>query len=825
MGGSVEETQCTELSIDSYDPVLEITSPEDGAIVYVDHVTVSGEVDDPDASGGTAVNTVTITILTTEGDVVTFDAIDASDGMFTYEVEGLTLETESTTYNYITVSARDRSGQETGSETVAVLYTTDIEGEAIRTVEPDNGVSDEPVFDFIVATFLEAEICGYSKSTGIAFENYVALEKTASDAGEYWYGAEYSISEAKDGIAEAEYVTCELVNGVRYSTTLTLEYDSTAPVIEELFISNSDGKEPPSVIEQPLDPTIVVETDDPTLCKYSIDQDKGFSTGMTKFSDYDDGNYSTVHNHTITGLADQTSYTVYVACQNGAYATSDTTSLAFTIDSTAASGIYFIDPEVTGSRTFSVTIGTTRSAGYCYYGESDSDISTAMTETADNQWASSSVTVADDGIYRYYFSCGFADGEAVDYFDVIVDTTPPEIDWIEDGNVSYSNTTLSAAWSATDDLTEIVGYVYSIGSRAGYSDVLNWTNTTQDEAIAEHLILKNQSSYYWNVQAVNEVDYWSTIESSDGVFIDASGNGVDPDLNATNVGDVTYNTCSNGILDDDESDVDCGGACDVCAAGSVCEVDSDCSSVNCLDSICQESTCDDYIQNQGESDVDCGGNYCVGCEEGYACVYHRDCVSGYCEAKVCTAPSCYDNIENGDETGIDCGGSCDAICEDVDYQSIPPKTPADVDDQGLGVFGWIIIVVLIAGASVGGYYGYLYYMKKKGKKAMPLLDFGKRALPALQKPRLQQIRQTAQQRMQQIMAAKQHARAAKQQEREKVIGQFEQKKPLDVEKTKRASTEKQKIEEAIIVKKQKNTTSKTFSALDELIKKKNEKKR
>lgn len=69
-------------------------------------------------------------------------------------------------------------------------------------------------------------------------------------------------------------------------------------------------------------------------------------------------------------------------------------------------------------------------------------------------------------------------------------------------------------------------------------------------------------------------------------------------------------TCSDGIKNQDETEVDCGGTCTPCA------------------------TCDDGIKNGDETDVDCGGS---------------------CDA----CATCDDGIQNGDETGVDCGGSCD----------------------------------------------------------------------------------------------------------------------------------------------------------------------
>src|SRR5262249_14623933 len=49
-------------------------------------------------------------------------------------------------------------------------------------------------------------------------------------------------------------------------------------------------------------------------------------------------------------------------------------------------------------------------------------------------------------------------------------------------------------------------------------------------------------------------------------------------------------------------------------------------------------TCSDGMMNQGESDVDCGGP-CTKCTVGKACGQPGDCASGNCSSKLCCTPS------------------------------------------------------------------------------------------------------------------------------------------------------------------------------------------
>ncbi len=73
-------------------------------------------------------------------------------------------------------------------------------------------------------------------------------------------------------------------------------------------------------------------------------------------------------------------------------------------------------------------------------------------------------------------------------------------------------------------------------------------------------------------------------------------------------------------------------------------------------------TCSDGILNGTETDLDCGGASCSGCDDGDSCSLASDCTSGVCTSSVCQVPLCTDGVANGDETDVDCGGSCPLDC-------------------------------------------------------------------------------------------------------------------------------------------------------------------
>jgi hypothetical protein len=126
-------------------------------------------------------------------------------------------------------------------------------------------------------------------------------------------------------------------------------------------------------------------------------------------------------------------------------------------------------------------------------------------------------------------------------------------------------------------------------------------------------------------------------------------------------------SCSDGVKNQDETDIDCGGGCSTkCGLNKICREASDCQSNQCQGFHCTQAPdhCGNSVLNgdQGETDVDCGGP-CPKCDLGQACLTNSDCADDRCLGLVCSAPDlCGDMILNQDETDVDCGGVCGATC-------------------------------------------------------------------------------------------------------------------------------------------------------------------
>ncbi len=106
-------------------------------------------------------------------------------------------------------------------------------------------------------------------------------------------------------------------------------------------------------------------------------------------------------------------------------------------------------------------------------------------------------------------------------------------------------------------------------------------------------------------------------------------------------------SCTDGIKNQGEADIDCGGPCSTkCANGKTCSTGTDCTSTYCNPNglcckfklfpkfvyllVSATPSCTDTFKNQGEADVDCGGPCSTKCANGKTCSSGSDCTSSYC---------------------------------------------------------------------------------------------------------------------------------------------------------------------------------------------------
>jgi len=756
MGGSVEETVCRQIKLDHYPPLLTIDQIEyhntaDNPFATVDDTYVlRGNVNDMDAGAGQD-NTVRIIVVDSTGAETEYTDISANRD-FAQRIslnDGL---------NTVTVIATDRSGQ-TDTKTVYITVA-EISGAKIVLVKPNKyGVSPTRIFDLQVMTYKDSE-CRFSINNA-QFDRsgpMILLREPNGDNYDYYHTKEEFQLGFLSEVNEPVYIKCRDTKGVIFEQVFNLSWDDTAPSIEEILLQNSDARTPPTLVEFPLASNISVETDDPTRCKYSETM-LSYACCMDKFDGFDEQYLYSINKQYFGSLQDQSSYDYFFQCENGAGLVSDRMSFSFEVDTTKATGFTFLSPpRVSSNTSVLLKLRTTKSTTDCKYGITAADIPMTPIDDKTHQVQ----FTLSEGEYTYMFQCTTFDSRITDTYSFAIDNSPPSIPVIDDGNATWYLFKLSAKWESTDNLSRVTEYNYSIGSSPGTADIFDWHVTTKDRMTVYGLNLTNSSTYYWSVKAKNGVGLWSNAGHSDGVYVNTVTGWTNYTEPPPLVTPDPISTCYNGIKDDNETDVDCGGVCLKCTAGYACLENSDCESYNCQDNVCAEPTCTDGVLNQDESDVDCGGR-CDPCAEGSTCVYDSDCDTEFCnnEGK-CAVPTCYDGEQNGDEEGVDCGGSCAEDCPDVvdpdgckvsgqtdtdcdsmpdwwenqytptlnteyddadedpdkdgfsNYEEFINGTDPTVADKGESKFWiWLLVIIMLVILGGGSYLGYEEYVKKK----------------------------------------------------------------------------------------------------------------
>jgi hypothetical protein len=189
--------------------------------------------------------------------------------------------------------------------------------------------------------------------------------------------------------------------------------------------------------------------------------------------------------------------------------------------------------------------------------------------------------------------------------------------------------------------------------------------------------------------------------------------------------------CYDGLLNNNEEQIDCGGPCPLCdpCTNGIWEPELGETWVDCGGECGECDQCSNGCKDGDEFGVDCGGSVCPPCGQlcgdglpnGLEDGADPNCIApnpdmADCGGPDCPAcPTCVDGIMNGDEIGIDCGGpDCDPcatsgnclnliIDGDEDYTDCGGSTcPPCIDTLGYKVNGQIRDADIALSASLAG---------------------------------------------------------------------------------------------------------------------------
>jgi hypothetical protein len=360
--------------------------------------------------------------------------------------------------------------------------------------------------------------------------------------------------------------------------------------------------------------------------------------------------------------------TYRVACKDLGGLVTNTQSVSIGVDLNASLKIISTTNPYSNSTVFSLSVQSNKRS-LCFYGETNNSISLPLGgSNLAREHTQDILSVNGTGKLTYYVQCTRATGtqevSSILPIDVIIDTTPPLMSYVNDSTalitnpqVSFFNQRLLVAFLAVDTESSVTQYQYLIETSLSKNVILDWTTTTVTDGKSFYVTgfnLTDGEQYNFRVRPINIVGLVGAELESDGVTIDTS---------------LLPEQCLDTVRTDGETDVDCGGVCgSSCGEGKNCNEDNDCSSLRCsTEGKCAAPSCNDGVASPGyETGVDCGGD-CTGCPNGVSCIVNTDCTTNYCGNGICgDAPPCADGLltPGVGETDIDCGGTCPTACDE-----------------------------------------------------------------------------------------------------------------------------------------------------------------
>ena len=614
--------------IDNTKPILEIL-PSNGTVINVSLVTIKLTFDKEVNLETAKINSQDIkNSFSTINNKVYTATVNFSDGNKNLEI-----------------IARDfAKNQVSGS----VLFIVDANPATINLVSPRFGTASKSIFDLIVETDNDAA-CKYSVDNNFEYDFMDLFTITGTTQHKI---PDFNKIASGDFNTHKLNIRCKDQRGISFKS-FDINVDTSPPLLKSSFTF------PNPIIEKPSITTLIIETDEPAICKFS-NSSKEFDKMEGAFEGFDNNAFKIINKQTIT-VENEGSFLYFVTCKNKAELNSGTKEITFKVDLTVPISIISHTPEFFNSTNVVLAVETNKKS-QCKFSETDSTAQQGEIFGAPSYSHTRQLTLAP-GKHKFYIVCKdqflqkFSDVASASF---TIDITPPIILLVNDSSTlenpefTFSTDNLRVKWYSIDNESRVSAHFYSL-IEAGTSRVV--LNTTKSTVNNEYVIvtkpnstslgLINGNRYFFGVRAQNIVGLFSDIRESDGITIDTS-------LKPLN--------CTNEIKDEKETDIDCGGGCELCDLGKRCNVNIDCRTNFCNNGVCSAPKCDDNAKNQEESDIDCGGS-CKKCQNNQVCSSNKDCESGFCSFGFCKPQeSCSDDRLSPGESDVDCGGHCTTKC-------------------------------------------------------------------------------------------------------------------------------------------------------------------
>ncbi len=406
----------------------------------------------------------------------------------------------------------------TNNMTATSSFTVDADPADMRILSPKFGISPAYTFNIVIETDNNAN-CRYELDNELEFE---FMNTFSSTTGITHTIQNFNRIQTGDNSTHKLYVKCRSARHDLQPTSFDISVDTTPPEIKSAFAY------PNPIIEQPLNTTLTIESNEPALCKFSTTS-SNFDSMEGRFSGFNESNFKTINRHALS-FNSQGDYSYFVACQNKAGLNSVAKTISFTADLSKTITIASHTPQFFNSSNIILAIQTNKKA-QCKYSSTDQTVQSGALFGQPGHSHTKSL-VLPVGSHTFYIACKdqyLEQWSSVFQVKFVIDITGPIMLYVDDASTSNLPTEktcntdrLRVKYLGQDLESGVKGYFYTI--LKGSQPITNTISSFKPEEWfwVENLSLEDNTQYFFSVNAKNYVDIIGNAKLSDGITVDTS---------------------------------------------------------------------------------------------------------------------------------------------------------------------------------------------------------------------------------------------------------------------------------------------------------------
>ncbi|MBS3138802.1 carboxypeptidase regulatory-like domain-containing protein [Candidatus Woesearchaeota archaeon] len=389
-------------------------------------------------------------------------------------------------------------------------------------IQPPFGMSATPIFDLELSSQVPVKECKWVNSVPVppAYHSIVAARNifTTINAHDVKITDFHNNINFQDGVAREIIVMCNATTDVvSPPQRMFVGFDTTIPLVQ-----HHEAK--PSMVIEGNSVEFIVETNEPTICKYG----KGIQfSGLTgKFPGFDDKFFVLKHQASVplTAADDNKAHEFNISCMNRAVLWSNISlaPIRFTVNFSIAGSIISLSPQTpTKNTTVTLEVTTSKNAA-CEFAQNGTFVYFSQTSGTEHKERKDNLA---EKVYSFPVRCTFVSPATTrdGLISFIVDRKVPIVSSVDDGVVSCSLKKVGFSVVAYDNETSIVEYRYEVYKK-GTTTLLQSGIVNSNKPKIDELNLTDGGDYFFKVLAVDAAGNIGLAVSSDGYVAHESDN-------------------------------------------------------------------------------------------------------------------------------------------------------------------------------------------------------------------------------------------------------------------------------------------------------------